>query len=162
MYIYIFHSKTHDINIFYPTNLQKSDFEAIATVNVTTLLVLATLFISVSNALPRTSYVKLIDIWLIFNLVIPFVEIILQTSLCLLEEEDEEDSVTPVFMNGGKGKRTTEKYARGIRKDGWWKTKLRKMLQPATRYGLPGVYFAFIIIFFFIGIISDGTVDVKY
>ena len=49
---------------------------------------------------------------LIFNLVIPFVEIILQTSLCLLEEEDEEDSVTPVFMNGGKGKRTTEKYAR--------------------------------------------------
>ena len=93
--------------------MQKTDFEAIATVNVTTLLVLATLFISVSNALPRTSYVKLIDIWLIFNLVIPFVEIILQTSLCLLEEEDEEDSVTPVFMNGGKGKRTTEKYARG-------------------------------------------------
>ena len=58
--------------------------------NVTTLLVLATLFISISNALPRTSYVKLIDIYLIFNLIIPFVEIILQTSLNLLEEDQED------------------------------------------------------------------------
>ena len=55
-----------------------------------------------------------------------------------------------------------ESHPRGTRKDGWWKTKLRKMLQPATRYGLPGVYFTFIIIFFFIGIISDGTVNVQY
>lgn len=131
--------------------------------NVTTLLVLATLFISISNALPRTSYVKLIDIYLIFNLIIPFVEIILQTSLNLLEE-DQEDEDTPVFMNvkiGSKTKRTTEKYTRGDRKGGWWKTKLRKILQPATRYGLPGAYFAFIIIFFFIGIISDGTFEAQ-
>ena len=131
--------------------------------NVTTLLVLATLFISISNALPRTSYVKLIDIWLIFNLIIPFVEIILQTSLSLLEEEEGGEEST-VYMNariGGKTKRTTEKYARGNRKEGWWKMKLRRMLQPATRYGLPGAYFAFIIIFFFIGIISDGTVEAQ-
>ena len=59
-------------------------------------------------------------------------------------------------------KMSIESHPRGPRKDGWWKTKLRKMLQPATRYGLPGVYFAFIIIFFFIGIISDGTVDFQY
>ena len=32
-------------------------------------------FISVSNSLPMTSYVKMIDIWLIFNLIIPFVEV---------------------------------------------------------------------------------------
>ena len=34
-------------------------------------------FISVSNALPKTSYIKMIDIWLIFNLVVPFLEVIL-------------------------------------------------------------------------------------
>ena len=130
--------------------------------NVTTLLVLATLFISVSNALPRTSYVKLIDIYLIFNLIIPFLEIILQTSLNLLAE-DLEGEDTPVYMNvkiGSKTKKTSEKYVRGERKAGWWKIKLRKMLKPATRYGLPGAYFAFIIIFFFIGIISEDTVEV--
>ena len=32
-------------------------------------------FISVSDSLPMTSYVKMIDIWLIFNLIIPFVEV---------------------------------------------------------------------------------------
>ena len=31
-------------------------------------------FISVSNALPKTSYVKMIDLWLLFNLTIPFAE----------------------------------------------------------------------------------------
>ena len=28
-----------------------------------------------SNALPKTSYVKMIDIWLLFNLTIPFAEV---------------------------------------------------------------------------------------
>ena len=32
-------------------------------------------FISVSNSLPKTSYVKMIDIWLLFNLIIPFAEV---------------------------------------------------------------------------------------
>jgi hypothetical protein len=37
-------------------------------------------FISVSNSLPKTSYVKMIDIWLLFNLVLPFAEVSLFTS----------------------------------------------------------------------------------
>ncbi len=53
-------------------------FEAIVTVNLTSLLVLTTLFISVSNSLPTTSYIKLMDIWLIFCLLVPFSETILQ------------------------------------------------------------------------------------
>ena len=32
-------------------------------------------FIIVSNALPKTSYVKMIDLWLLFNLTIPFAEV---------------------------------------------------------------------------------------
>ena len=32
-------------------------------------------FISVSNSLPKTSYVNMIDIWLLFNLTIPFAEV---------------------------------------------------------------------------------------
>ncbi len=42
---------------------QPAYFEGAVTVNLTSLLVLATLFIGVSNALPRTAYVKFIDIW---------------------------------------------------------------------------------------------------
>ena len=33
------------------------------------------MFISVSNNLPKTSYIKMVDIWLIFNLLIPFFEV---------------------------------------------------------------------------------------
>ena len=32
-------------------------------------------FISMSNSLPKTSFVNMIDIWLLFNLTIPFAEV---------------------------------------------------------------------------------------
>ena len=60
----------HSTNYFKPFF-----FEAVVTVNLTSLLVLTTLFISVSKSLPPTAYVKLIDIWLIFAQLIPFVEV---------------------------------------------------------------------------------------
>ena len=53
--------------IVYATNFFKDFFfEAVVTVNLTALLVLTTLFISVSQSLPATAYLKMIDIWLIF------------------------------------------------------------------------------------------------
>ena len=62
--------------IVYATNFfQPFFFEAVVTVNLTSLLVLTTLFISVSKSLPPTAYVKMIDIWLIFAQLIPFVEV---------------------------------------------------------------------------------------
>ena len=64
------------LGIVYATNFFKSFFfEAQVTVNLTSLLVLTTLFISVSKSLPPTAYVKMIDIWLIFAQLIPFVEV---------------------------------------------------------------------------------------
>ena len=54
-------------------------FEAVVSVNLTVLLVLTTMFISVSNNLPNTSYIKMIDVWLIFNLTVPFVEVLIHT-----------------------------------------------------------------------------------
>ena len=61
------------------------------TVNLTALLVLTTLFISVSGKLPPTAYVKMVDIWLIFSQMVPFVEVLLHTFMdCMREEEDRE------------------------------------------------------------------------
>ena len=54
-------------------------FEAVVTVNLTAMLVLTTMFINVSNNLPKTSYVKMIDVWLIFNLLLPFIEVLVHT-----------------------------------------------------------------------------------
>ncbi len=38
-------------------------FEAIVTVNLTSMLVVTTFFVSISNTLPTTAYIKMIDIW---------------------------------------------------------------------------------------------------
>jgi hypothetical protein len=69
---------------------KSSNFTPIITVNLTSLLVLTTLFISVSNSLPRTSYVKLVDIWLIFSLLVPFVEVIIHTVIDILRNRQKE------------------------------------------------------------------------
>ena len=51
-------------------------FEAALTVNLTNMLVMTTIFISVMERLPTTSYLKLIDHWLIFCQLVPFTEVI--------------------------------------------------------------------------------------
>ena len=35
--------------------------------------------LQVNDSLPATSYIKMIDIWLIFNLIVPFVLMIIHT-----------------------------------------------------------------------------------
>ena len=52
-------------------------FEAALTVNLTNMLVMTTIFISVMEKLPTTSYPKMIDIWLIFCQLVPFSEVVL-------------------------------------------------------------------------------------
>ena len=51
-------------------------FEAALTVNLTNMLVMTTIFISVMERLPTTSYLKMIDYWLIFCQLVPFTEVI--------------------------------------------------------------------------------------
>ena len=55
------------------------------------MLVLVTMFISVSNNLPTTAYVKMIDIWLIFNLTIPFVEVLLHTYMDYYRDDTDRE-----------------------------------------------------------------------
>ena len=50
-------------------------FEAALTVNLTNMLVMTTIFTSVMDRLPTTSYLKMIDFWLIFCQLVPFTEV---------------------------------------------------------------------------------------
>merc|ERR1719175_522262 len=54
--------------------------DAIA-VNLTIMLVMTTIFTSKIEELPPASDMKMIDIWLIFCLVVPFLEVILKTAI---------------------------------------------------------------------------------
>ena len=65
--------------------------QAIVTVNLTSLLVLTTLFISVSGSLPQTAYVKMVDLWLIFAQMVPWIEVLLHTLIDYMRTDDEEE-----------------------------------------------------------------------
>ena len=54
-------------------------FEAALSVNLTTMLVMTTIFMTVMQMLPATAYVKMIDIFLIFGQMYPFTEVVLLT-----------------------------------------------------------------------------------
>ena len=84
---------------FTTTFFDKNLFGDNIAVNLTIMLVMTTIFTSKIEELPPTSDMKMIDIWLIFCLVVPFLEVILRTtiecvncscSICEPEEVDKE------------------------------------------------------------------------
>ena len=72
-------------------------FESVITVNLTIILVLATMFLAISQSLPTTSYVKMLDLWFIMVLLVPFAYVLIHTYMDLLREyskdknEDKEE-----------------------------------------------------------------------
>merc|ERR1712020_36792 len=65
-------------------------FEAALSVNLTTMLVMTTIFISKMEGLPPTSDIKMIDIWLILCQLVPFAQVVLLTAMEHLREEEIE------------------------------------------------------------------------
>ena len=80
-------------------------FEAALSVNLTTMLVMTTIFISKLEGLPRTSYIKMIDYWLILCQMVPFIEVVLLTAMEYFREEDMEKET----QDADKGTSTTIK-----------------------------------------------------
>ena len=66
-------------------------FEAALSVNLTTMLVMTTIFISKMEGLPPTSNVKMIDYWLVICQMVPFAEVVLLTAMEYQRTEDNED-----------------------------------------------------------------------
>ena len=65
------------ITIFFDKEL----FGDATQVNLTIMLVMTTIFTSKIEELPPTSDMKMIDIWLIFSLIVPFLEVVLRTAI---------------------------------------------------------------------------------
>ena len=65
-------------------------FEAALSVNLTTMLVMTTIFVGKMESLPPTSDIRMIDIWLVFCQLVPFVEVVLLTAMEYQREDTEE------------------------------------------------------------------------
>ena len=47
-------------------------------------------FLGLSQTLPVTSYIKMIDIWMVFTMTIPFLEVVLHTTDDEVEDDDDD------------------------------------------------------------------------
>ena len=63
-------------------------YDLIITVNITCMMVLASVYLAVSSSLPSTANIKPVEVWLLFNLAYPvlviIVNVLLQLSLYLM------------------------------------------------------------------------------
>jgi hypothetical protein len=77
--------------------IDKSHFEATIMVALTAMLVMYTLYQSVADTLPQTAYLKMIDIWLLAGLILPFFVVMVLIAVDTVEDQcsNSEDEVQP-------------------------------------------------------------------
>ena len=86
--------------------IDQSHFDAIIMVSLTCMLVMYTLFQSISTNMPTTVSLKLLDYWLIFGMIMPFVVFTVQVSWELLDEHYKmkstasQETVTRFLIKG--------------------------------------------------------------
>ena len=82
---------------FATTFFKQFYFEAAICVNLTNMLVMTTIFTSKIEELPPTSDTKMIDIWLIFCLLVPFAFTLIQTAIESYREETTDAGVSEAW-----------------------------------------------------------------
>ena len=70
--------------------INEEHFEATIMVSLTAMLVMYTLHQSILSQLPKTSYMKMIDIWLLCGLTIPFLVFILEVTSEMIRHNKKE------------------------------------------------------------------------
>merc|ERR1712012_312430 len=143
-------------------------FEGLMSLNVTVMLVLTTMFLSISTNLPPTAYIKMMDIWLLFSLLKPFVDILVQTYIETLRENPDEgkenggdskkDAWSPP-VNDDSLKSRNEKDQQMAMKAFYNSTKNRnlrkiKLCQAFLRIVYPAFSVLFIILFWMVGMVQ--------
>ena len=85
---------------FATTFFKRIYFEASLSVNLTTMLVMTTIFISKMEGLPPTSATKMIDYWLILCQLVPFAQVVLLTAMDFLSEEEQGENLSEFGLYG--------------------------------------------------------------
>ena len=73
-------------------------FDMIYTINITCMMVLASIYLSVSSSLPSTSDIKPVALWLIFSLAYPFITILVNVILQVNSSTRLPSSVALIFF----------------------------------------------------------------
>ena len=115
-------------------------FGDVIAVNITSMMVLASIYIAVSASLPVTSSIKYVEIWLLFSLIYPFLVILINTYIHV-ERTKAKTGITTIneIHVGKRGAR----YFRKLRNI----TKLQ-VADFIGDYVLPAIFCLFTITYF--------------
>ena len=83
-------------------------FDMVTMVPLTTMLVMYTLYDSISDNMPNTAYLKFIDIWLLYALVLPFITFVIEVFAKLIHYY--QTSQTKQCPNASPDVRGTEEF----------------------------------------------------
>ena len=115
-------------------------FDAIVAVNLTGMLVMVTLYQTVNDNLPTTSSIKMIDIWMLFALAVPFLEVILQTAMAWIRQTYECENTKEVIDISGYNQtdeihrnRTRTSTTRSRKIVGPHKNLLKRLIKEAIK-----------------------------
>ena len=101
------------------------------------------MFINVSNNLPKTSYMKMVDIWLLFNLFYPFVVVLLHTYMDTLRSDHEDEKNDKVIVTDNVHDHSSNDLNHISR---------LRMLQKLSLVYIPGFCFIFALMYWIIGL----------
>ena len=121
------------LQVSFGTNYYGVDhFDAIVAVNLTGMLVMVTLYQTVNDNLPTTLSIKMIDIWMLFALAIPFLEVILHSAMAWIRQKYECENTKEVVDISGDNK-TDEMYGREVEvKVGTSKNVVKRLITVAA------------------------------
>jgi len=130
-------------------------------VNLTVLLVLATFFLGISSTLPTTSYVKMVDLWMIFTMLYPFCEVLIHTISHRMRNHLSGDygSTTPLVTSGSvqplagnTGGRSGSKYRTSL-------DSIHTMTTLTTDWVMPVLSAMFILPYWIVGLYTYNCPD---
>ncbi len=106
--------------------IDDSHFEATIQVSLTSMLVMYTLYQSIAVSLPQTAYLKMIDVWLLFGLMMPFIVFLLEVFFELViatmkKSENEENNKVKNIVNSKFGYPNVQRKKKSSFKIDKWK-----------------------------------------
>ena len=87
----------------------EDNFQVRATVSLSCLLILSTLFGSTSRSLPTTTQITFVEIWMIIAVLLTFSQVILHTIIGYIKESEKKSKINSVCIQV-QGKVIYSKY----------------------------------------------------
>jgi len=110
-------------------------FDSKIMVVLTAMLVLYTLYQSISLNLPSTSYLKMVDIWLLFGLAMLSIVFVLEVAMEILHSDHDNHIIGNIFP-------TQEKNSK-LSKTQIWRKKLKTKLKRFINVSVPVITLLF-------------------